>query len=376
MDNRIEKLAKTLVHYSCAVKKGEKVLIECRGPLAYPLVENIIQEVYAVGGLPYYFLHDQKVESAWKKSGSLEQMEMEAEWQLARMKAMDCWIGIRSQENMFEESCLASEQTGYYSQTVWKKVHVECRLSKTRWVVTRFPNQMYANSAKMGTHDFEDFFYKSCLVDYAQMDRAMDPLVELMQKTDRVRIVGPGETALTFSIKGIPVVKCAGKMNIPDGEVFTAPVKDSINGVSCCNTATECEGAHFDGIKLTWKDGKIVHADCETGDKKKLEVILNRDEGARFAGEFAIGCNPYICEPMLENLFDEKMVGSFHLTPGQAYEDAFNGNTSEIHWDMVYRQLKEHGGGEIYFDDVLIRKDGIFVLDALKGLNPDRLAGL
>lgn len=373
MDSRIEKFAKTLIHYSCAVKKGEKVLVEVRGQETFPLVECLIKEIASAGGLPFYLLHDQKIEAAWKLVGSEEQMGLEATWQLARMKEMDCYIHVMAQTNFFEESHIPTAQAGLYSKTVWKKVHNECRLSKTRWVVCRFPTQQYASSAKMDTRSFEDFFYQACLLDYGKMDKAMDPLADLMTRTDRVKIVGPGETSLEFSIKGIGAMKCAGRANIPDGEVFTAPVRESINGVSFCNTMTTYDGAVFDGVHLTWKNGQIVQAICDVGDQKKLDSILNRDAGARYAGEFAIGCNPYIREPMLENLFDEKIVGSFHLTPGKAYDEASNGNKSEVHWDMVYRQLKEHGGGEIYFDDVLIRKDGIFVLDSLKGLNPDQL---
>ena len=235
----------------------------------------------------------------------------------------------------------------------------------------RYPNPALAQLAERATEDFADFYFQVCTLDYARMSKAMDPLVELMNKTDQVRITGPG-TELTFSIKDLPAVKCDGGRNIPDGEVYTAPVKDSVNGVIQYNTGTMRSGALLKNIRFEVKDGKIVEATCE-GDEGKLNEALDIDEGARCFGEFALGVNPYITKPMLDTLFDEKIGGSFHLTPGNAYESAFNGNKSALHWDIVLIQTSEWGGGEIHFDGKLIRKDGLFVLPELEGLNPENL---
>ena len=202
------------------------------------------------------------------------------------------------------------------------------------------------------------------------MSKAMDSLVELMNRTDRVHIKGPG-TDLTFSIKDIPAIKCAGEMNIPDGEVYTAPVKESMNGVISYNTPSEEQGFTYENIRFEIKDGKIIKA--AANDNERINQLLDTDEGARYFGEFAIGVNPYILNPMKDTLFDEKIAGSFHLTPGMAYEDAPNGNDSAVHWDLVMIQRPEYGGGEIYFDDVLIRKDGLFTLPELMCLNPENL---
>ena len=202
------------------------------------------------------------------------------------------------------------------------------------------------------------------------MDRAMDPLKELMERTDKVHIVAPG-TDLRFSIKDIPTVKCAGQMNIPDGEVYTAPVKNSVNGVLSYNTPTIYDGTTFENIRLEFKNGKIIKA---TGsDTEKLNHILDSDEGARYIGEFALGLNPFILKPMKDILFDEKIMGSFHFTPGNSYDEAPNGNSSQVHWDMVCIQTSECGGGEIWFDDTLIRKDGMFIPEELQPLNPENL---
>lgn len=249
-------------------------------------------------------------------------------------------------------------------------VHSEQRVKHTKWVVLRYPNASMAQLANTSTEAFEDFYFDVCNLDYAKMDKAQDALADLMNRTDKVRITGPG-TDLSFSIKNIGAVKCSGQKNIPDGEVYSAPVRDSVNGTISYNAATLYNGITFENIKFTFKDGKIVEA--TSNDTKRLNEILDSDEGARHIGEFAIGFNPYILHPMKDILFDEKIAGSLHFTPGQAYEETDNGNRSSIHWDLVLIQRPDYGGGEIYFDDVLIRKDGIFVVPELECLNPDQL---
>ena len=367
MDQRITKLANSLVNYSCELKKGEKVLIEAKGERAFPLVTALIKEAYKVGAFPYYRLDTDDTARALMMGLTEEQVSFEEERQLQTMRGMDAFIGVRASENVLELSDVPAERMKLYSSHIVQNVHLKERVANTRWVVLRYPSPTFAQSAKMSTEAFEDFYFKTCLLDYSKFSVAMDPLVELMEKTDKVHILSPG-TDLKFSIKDIPVIKCDGKLNIPDGEVFTAPVKDSINGVLKYNTPTLYEGNYFDGVELSFENGKIIKAVCDTGDEKKLNDILNRDEGARYIGEFAIGLNPMINRGMLDILFDEKIAGSFHFTPGDSYDDAPNGNSSQIHWDMVCNQV---GGGEIWFDDVLIRKDGKFTLEQLKPLDVD-----
>lgn len=222
----------------------------------------------------------------------------------------------------------------------------------------------------MSTEAFEDYYFNVCNLDYSKMDKALDSLKALMERTDKVRIVGKG-TDLEFSIKGIPAVKCAGEMNIPDGEIYTAPVNNSVNGVISYNTPSLRDGFTFENVVLKFKDGRIVEA--TSNDTERINKIFDIDEGARYVGEFAIGVNPYITVPMKDTLFDEKIAGSFHFTPGSCYDDADNGNQSALHWDLVCIQTPEYGGGEMYFDGVLIRKDGRFVLPELECLNPENL---
>lgn len=368
-DPRIQTLAKNLINYSVRLQKGEKVLIENFG-LQKELVTALVNEAYKAGGYPFVSLKDATVDRALLMGAQEEQFNMIADFERNVMEKMDAYIGLRSGDNISEQSDVPDEKMKIHGSTVGKRVHREIRVPKTRWVVLRYPNASMAQLAKMSTEAFEDFYFDVCNLDYSKMSKAMDSLVELMNKTDKVRLTGVG-TDLTFSIKDIPAIKCAGEMNIPDGEVYTAPVKDSVNGVITYNTPSPYQGFTYENVKLTFKDGKIVEATAN--DTDRINKIFDTDEGARFVGEFAIGVNPYIQHPMQDILFDEKIDGSFHFTPGQAYEDAWNGNNSNIHWDMVMIQRPEYGGGEIYFDDVLIRKDGRFVIPELEALNPENL---
>ncbi|SEF54684.1 aminopeptidase [Paenibacillus sp. UNC499MF] len=368
-DPRIQQLAANLVQYSLDVQPGENVWIEMYGS-ERELVRCLIEEVYARGGKPYVDLIDRRVLGSLIKSATKEQMQEWGEADLARMKRMDGYIGVRAGENVNEWADVPEEQMKLYSLYYQKPVHLEQRIKHTRWVVLRYPNASMAQLASMSTDAFEDFYFDVCNLDYGNMDAAMDPLKALMERTDKVRLVAPG-TDLTFSIKGIPAIKCSGQNNIPDGECFTAPVRDSVNGTITFNTPSIQSGVTFDNISFRLENGKIVEA--TSSDTARINEVLDMDEGARYIGEFSLGFNPYIQHPMKDILFDEKIDGSLHFTPGQAYEEADNGNRSSLHWDLVLIQRPEYGGGEVWFDDVLIRKDGRFVIPELQGLNPENL---
>ena len=368
MDLRVKQLADVLVNYSCNVQKNEKVLINYEGECCKPLVKQLIKNIYACGGMPYVEMRDSSVTREILLGATEEQMDFLNEYQLMQMKGMDCYIAIRAGSNTSELSDVPSDKLNmYYRKT---QPVLDYRVNETKWVVLRYPNESMAQLAGTSLESFEDFYFEVCTLDYAKMSKAMDSLVELMNRTDRVHIKGPG-TDLTFSIKDIPAIKCAGEMNIPDGEVYTAPVRESMNGVISYNTPSEEQGFTYENIRFEIKDGKIINATAN--DNERINQLLDTDEGARYFGEFAIGVNPYILNPMKDTLFDEKIAGSFHLTPGMAYEDAPNGNNSAVHWDLVMIQRPEYGGGEIYFDDVLIRKDGLFTLPELMCLNPENL---
>lgn len=368
MDPRIKELSELLVNYSCDIQPGDKVLISYEGECCKNLARQLIKDVYKAGGLPYSEIRDAAITREILLNCTEEQIMFKDKCDLHQMKGMQAYIAIRAGNNTAELADVPSEKLNLYSKL--SRPTLDYRVNETKWVVLRYPNYSMAQLANTSLENFEDFYFDVCTLDYRKMSEAMTPLVDLMNRTDKVQIKGPG-TDLTFSIKGIGAVKCDGLRNIPDGEVYTAPVRESMNGIISYNTPSEEQGFTYENIVFQVENGKIVKATAN--DTKKINDLLDVDEGARYFGEFAIGVNPYILHPMKDTLFDEKIAGSFHLTPGMCYEDAPNGNKSANHWDLVMIQRPEYGGGEIWFDDVLIRKDGIFVLPELEGLNPENL---
>ncbi len=372
-DPRYTELSYLLVTHSCRVRPGEKVLIEATD-IPPEFTVELIRAVAGAGGVPVVVARQQLVTRALLQAAPDEQMELIGQVEKTRMEQVQAYIGLRGSHNITETSDVPTERMTVWERHVWHPVHSEIRVPKTKWVVLRWPTGSMAQAAGMSTEAFEDFYFRVCTgVDYAKMADACAPLVELMDRTAQVRIVGPG-TELTFSKKGIPSKPCFGERNVPDGECFSCPVKDSVNGVIQYNCETLYRGTLFNHIRLEFKDGKVVNATADgDANTKKLNEILDADAGARYVGEFAIAFNPHILRPMKDILFDEKIAGSFHFTPGQAYDTYGNGNQSQVHWDMVCIQRPDFGGGEIWFDGKLIRKDGLFVTEELKGLNPDRL---
>ncbi|MGB3092327.1 MAG: aminopeptidase, partial [Candidatus Zixiibacteriota bacterium] len=334
----------------------------------------MISEVTRKGAIPFWYYNDDSLLRKWLLDCNEAQLKSYTEFHLSMMKQVQAFVSFRGGDNAFDLGDVPEEKMNQYMTIYYKPVHLEERVKNKKWVVLRSPTNSFAQLAETSQEAFEDFYFAVCNIDYAKMSKAMVPLCELMSQTDRVRIVGPG-TDLSFSIKGIPNKKCDGKLNIPDGEVFTAPVRDSVNGEISYNTPSLYEGVIYDGIKFRFQDGKIVDVKAAVNQEKMVK-ILDTDEGARYIGEFAFGIHPGIKKPMKDTLFDEKIFGSIHLTPGAAYDEADNGNKSAIHWDLVLIQTEEYGGGEIYFDDVLVRKDGIFVHPKLKDvLSEEALKG-
>ena len=369
IDPRFNQLAEGLTGFSTALKKGERVLIDAFD-VPDEMVIALVRSARERGAHPYVQIHRARVSRELTLGAEEAQFAPHADVELMRMQKMDAYIALRGSANIFEASDVPSDKVQLVSRLM--KPVLDHRVGKTKWVVLRWPTPAMAQQAGMSTEAFEDFYFKVCTLDYGRMVPGMAVLAELMTKTDRVQITGPG-TDLRFSIKGIGAQPCGGLRNIPDGEVFSCPVKDSVEGVIQYNAPTVYLGASFDSIRLVFKKGKIVEA--TSSNTKRLNEILDSDAGARFIGEFAIGFNPHILEPMRDILFDEKIAGSFHFTPGQAYDGVGNGNKSQVHWDMVCIQRPEYGGGEIWFDEKLVRKDGLFVPKSLHKLNPGFLLG-
>src|SRR6266480_2400718 len=362
-DARFDKLAKLLVEYSIRLKRNETVLVEAFD-IPDEMTVALIRAVRKVGGVPLAQTYHARVNRAIALEASDKQLNLIASHELARMKKMNAYIAVRGSNNVTELSDVPPETMKLVARKM--RPVQDQRVKKTKWVVLRWPTPSMAQLAGMSTEAFEDFYFDVCTLDYRKLLPGMKSLKQLMQKTDRVQIKGPG-TDLRFSIKGIRAVICGGDRNIPDGEVFSCPVKDSINGHVTFNAPSIYQGIAFDAIRLEFKSGRIV--DATSNETQKLNKILDSDAGARYAGEFSLGFNPRVLQPMRDILFDEKIAGSFHLTPGQAYEEADNGNRSQVHWDMVSIQRPDYGGGEIYFDGKPVRKDGRFLLNQLRSLN-------
>ncbi len=369
-DPRWETLADILINHSTRLKNGDTLLIECFDLDDDTLPRLLVRKAARKGASALVETKSNRILRELILHGSESQMKTWGEAELYRMERVQAYIGLRGARNINEMADIPADKLGLYNTYLLKPVHFERRIKHTRWCVLRMPNASMAQQAGMSTEAFEDFYFDVCNIDYPRLEKALKPLVERMTAARNVHITGP-DTDLRFSIEGIPVVPCAGEMNIPDGEVFTAPVRDSVEGTIRFNTPTIYQGSSFDGVRLDFQQGRIVHADCAGGDVEKLRKILETDEGASYIGEWSIGCNPRILQPMRDILFDEKIAGSFHLTPGNAYDEADNGNRSKIHWDLVQIQRPEYGGGTIVFDGELIRVDGRFVPEDLKALDPE-----
>ncbi len=366
-DPRYVKLARLLVEYSTALKPGDRVLLDLiEVPDEFGV--ELIRAVRAAGGIPIVEVRSTRISREVMRETNAEHAALVRDVELHRMKKMQAYIALRGAYNANEAADVPSDRLALFNKTL--RPVLDQRVNKTRWVVLRWPTPSMAQAAGMSTEAFEDFYFQVCTLDYRKMARAMVPLAKRMREADRVRLKGPG-TDLAFSIKGIGAKPCDGLRNIPDGEVFSCPVKDSVNGVIQFNTPTIYAGTRFENVRLELKRGRVVKT--SGSNEKRLNEILDTDPGARSIGEFSLGFNPFILNPMCDILFDEKIAGSLHFTPGQAYEDCGNGNKSAVHWDMVLIQRPEWGGGEVWFDDTLIRKDGLFLPKDLQPLNPKNL---
>lgn len=364
-DPRIRQWAEVLVNYSTRVKKGDVVLISASGAEALPLVKELYVLCLEKGAryVEYEFTFPE-ISRHFFNRAKKEQLNYFPQHKLDFMKQVNVFIAISAADNTM--TLAQADQSAMITHARVTRPISDWRVKNTRWVITRYPTFGAAQDAKMSLEEYEDYVFAACCIDWQAESRKQEKLKRYVDRADRVRILAT-DTDLTFSIKGLPGIKCDGRFNIPDGEVFTAPVRESVEGYITYNCPTIYQGKEFSNIRLEFSAGKIVKATCQ-GMDAELNRILDTDPGARYVGEFAIGVNPGIRRPMRNILFDEKIFGSIHFTPGQCYDDCSNGNKSAVHWDMV--KLLE-GDGEIWFDDRLIQKDGRFLPKDLLDLNPD-----
>ena len=360
------KYAYNLINNSLKLQKGERIWIDATD-IPEDFVCEILRQVHKVGGFPFLNASTQRINrQVFECYDDNNFVNLKTELDLQKMKNMDCYLSITAPMNSWSLLSLDAKKLHNYKTIYAQNVHFKQRVNHTRWLICNYPSLSLASSAKMSYDEYADYLLDVGCIDYGKMAKTLIPLKKLMESTDKVHILSKG-TDLTFSIKGMSAVICAGANNIPDGEVYTAPILNSVEGVISYNAKSVYDGKEFSDVKFEFSEGKIVKAHCNDNDA--IEQILNTDGGARFIGEFAIGVNPKIHHPVGDILFDEKIAGSLHFTPGNAYADANNGNVSAVHWDLVLIQTEQYGGGEIWFDNVLVRKNGKFVLDELKPID-------
>ncbi len=366
---KIEMLTKKILEYSLEVKEKENLLVEIFGEEGMPLAIELIKQAEKKNINVFFNIINYTMLKELLKNCNGTQIKLYAKHDYERMKDMDAYVAISCKKTESEFEGILLEKMEMYNKEYMTKVHLNERVNK-KWCTLRYPNEFFAQKNNMSLEKAEKYYFDVCLLDYKKLSFAMDNLVDLLNKSDKIRIIGEN-TDISFSIKGIKAQKYIGNFNLPDGEVATAPVKDSVNGYITYNTETIYGGQKFKNIKFEFENGKIINAIADK--TKELNKILDIDDGARYIGEFAFGLNPYIKYVSQDVLYDEKVYGSFHLTPGNSLKESDNGNKSAIHWDIVCIQTKEFGGGEIWVDNKLIRKNGEFVIEDLKCLNMDNL---
>lgn len=357
-------LAKKILSFSCELKEGQNVMLQLVGLNGIGLLRALAEKARDMNANPFIQIEDTEIRRLLVERGDKKFWRNQAEVeQLPLMKQMDAFVGVRASLNIYEQAEVSRKANKAYADEFLDPVHFKERVNNTNWVVLRYPSEAFAMNAKMPTQKFREFYYKACLLDYNELAEAMKPLEERLRETDKIRLKGEG-TDIEFSVKGQNWIPCFGKRNIPDGELFSSPILSSVNG-EITYAPSVYQGKPFEFVKLIVQDGVVI--DFDSSNNEQLEEILDTDSGARQFGEFSFGLNPVIEEPMYDILFDEKIYGSNHLTLGNDYEIAPNGNESNIHWDLVCI------GADVYLDGEKIRNGRKFITDDLQGLNPENL---
>ena len=336
----LENVAKTIITHSLKLKENDNLAIYVRGSSQKPLQKAVEDYAKACNiNVRVLFESVEDYAKLWNGNNSNaieERIEQESElytW-------ADGILLLRCEPKVK----VSLEKNPLYAK-YQKIVHTELRLRK-KWCLCELPNKDSSILAGVPLEEYLNIFISACSLDYDKMRADMKPLIEKMEKSSHVHILA-NNTDLKFDITDMPVIACTGECNLPDGEVYTAPIKNSVNGYITYNVKSTKNGVTFENIHLEFKDGKIVEAYCDGKENAKLlNEILDSDEGARYIGEFAVGFNDKITKPLNNILFDEKIMGSIHFTPGACYEDCDNGNRSSVHWDLV---LDLRQGGKLIF---------------------------
>jgi len=366
-DPRIDKLADLLVHYSTEVKAKQKVLIQ--GELGgEPLMAAVFRKCLAAGAYPFVVPYTSDWVTSILKYASPEQFGPVYEPFKRMYETYDVRIRILGETNTKELSQFDPDKVSKLYEVYGKDLRIvldrEAK-GEMKWVGTLFPTNGYAQDANMSLSQYEDFVYDACMPDaddpvgyWKNIAARQDKAIAWLKGKKHVHVTAPG-TDLELSIEGRPFINCASKVNVPDGEIFTSPVENSANGYVHYSFPTLHEGFEVSGIRLEFKDGKVVNASADKNEDFLIKK-LDTDPGARYLGEFAIGTNERIDRFTGQILFDEKIGGSFHMAVGHGYPESKSENDSAIHWDMICDLRK---GGRITVDGELFYKNGKFTID-------------
>lgn len=354
-NSEIQKIAKILVEHSARVKKGDYVQINAGMP-AKELILEVYKQIIQKGAYPVLKTDFEGLSYLYYKYASKEQLMNFPQLAFNEMKKTDAVIYISAPENRYELATIPPEPLTIRSK-VTRKISDE-RLKK-KWVIFDYPVQDFAKEAQMTLAEYRKFVFNACMQDWKKLEGFMNKVKKAVDKGSRVRIKTP-DTDLTFGIKGRLGAIGNGTHNMPDGEVWTAPVEDT-EGYINFTYPYERMGRMIKGIKLEFKKGKVAKASSKTN-FDVLDAMLKTDKGARILGELGIGCNFNIQKFTNNLLFDEKIGGTIHLALGHAYTECNGINKSAIHADIVKDLRPKYGGGEVWIDDKLLIKDGKFML--------------
>lgn len=354
MDQRDEKLANILVHYSIKAKKGDKVIIDFH-EAGKTLALEVYKKLLDIGAFVYLEAKLDGFEHAYYKHASSEQINHVFDFEHEKPDEVDARVVIRSSFNSKEMSNIAPEKIAARRKTMQPFLN---KYVEKRWILTYYPSHGMAQEADMSLEEYKEFYFKTCLLDWESVKESQEKLKNAIDDGKVMRVVGE-KTDITLSMEGRDGIKCCGEHNMPDGEVFYAPVETQVNGHVYFDLPSIFSGKEVKGIYLEFENGKIIKATAEKN-QELLHAILSTDEGSKYLGEVGIGTNFQITKPTKEILFDEKIGGSIHMAVGRAYKEGGGQNESAIHWDMIKDLRKK---GEIYIDGKLIQKNGKFLLD-------------
>ncbi|MCK6562202.1 aminopeptidase [candidate division KSB1 bacterium] len=364
-DSRLEKLAELLVNYSVSVRPGDRVVIQGGTP-AEPLLLAVYAEVVKAGGHPLLLPELPEANELFYRHASEAQLQHVSAVEKLIRETFEVMIQIDAAPNTRALNQIDPERMARRAQARAGLSHTLMQRTargELRWVYTLFPTHGYAQDADMSLREFEDFYYQACMPDphdpvgyWRRVAAEQDKIVAWLQGKQTVHVKAP-ETDLRLSIAGRPFINCAGTFNVPDGEVFTAPVEDSVAGHVCFSYPAIYRDKEVAGVRLWFEAGRVVRATAEKNEDL-LRATLDTDAGARRVGEFAIATNAGITRFTRQILFDEKIGGSFHLALGASYPESGGVNESAIHWDMI---CDLRSGGEIWVDDELFYRNGKFL---------------